>query len=209
MAEGRPDEAVDRWRAVLARRRTSPSAFWTQGRSRRPTRCSRPCASVIPRTPTRIVVQEFPNGDVDRHAERLLEVRLQARQLGVRTARKLDEQIEVRGLRVLTARRRTGDYRSELGAFLVQAGLYGGSDQALACLLALNALRVSEACGAYLADLALANGHHVVQIVGKGNQHAPIPLAPRTVRAIDAAVGEPSTLRPGRRNGLVAARPGG
>ena len=71
-----------------------------------------------------------------------------------------------------------------------QAGLSGGIDHALACLLALNALRVSEACGTDLSDLALANGHRVVRIVGKGNQPALIPLAPRTARAIDAAVGE-------------------
>lgn len=44
--------------------------------------------------------------------------------------------------------------------------------------------------GAELSDLALANGHRVVRIVGKGNQPALIPLAPRTARAIDAAVGE-------------------
>lgn len=43
---------------------------------------------------------------------------------------------------------RLGLDRSELGAFLVQAGLSGGNDHALACLLALNALRVSEACSA-------------------------------------------------------------
>jgi integrase/recombinase XerD len=49
---------------------------------------------------------------------------------------------------------------------------------------------VSEACGADLSDLALANGHRVVRVIGKGNQPALIPLAPRTSRAIDAAVGE-------------------
>ena len=60
----------------------------------------------------------------------------------------------------------------------------------LACLLALNALRISEACGADLWDLALANGHRTLRIVGKGNQPALIPLAPRTARAIDTSVGE-------------------
>jgi integrase/recombinase XerD len=49
---------------------------------------------------------------------------------------------------------RLGLDRSELGAFLVKAGLSGGNDHTLACLLALNALRVSEACGADLTDLA-------------------------------------------------------
>jgi integrase/recombinase XerD len=85
---------------------------------------------------------------------------------------------------------RLGLDRSEFGAFLVQAGLSGGNDHALACLLALNALRVSEACGADLSDLALANGHRVIRIMGKGNQPALIPLAPRTSRSIDTAVGE-------------------
>lgn len=85
---------------------------------------------------------------------------------------------------------RLGLDRSELGAFLVQAGLAGGNDHVLACLLGLNALRVSEACGADLDDLALANGHRTLRIVGKGNQPALIPLAPRTARAIDAAVGD-------------------
>ena len=38
--------------------------------------------------------------------------------------------------------------RNELGAFLVQSGLSGGRDHALASLLALNGLRISEALGA-------------------------------------------------------------
>jgi integrase/recombinase XerD len=98
--------------------------------------------------------------------------------------------VHVRRPKVSQESTRLGLDRSELGAFLVQAGLSGGNDHALACLLALNALRVSEAWGADLCDLALANGHRVVRIVGKGNQPALIPLAPRTSRAIDAAVGE-------------------
>jgi hypothetical protein len=77
-----------------------------------------------------------------------------------------------------------------------------GNDHVLACLLALNALRVSEACGADLCDLALVNGHRVVRIMGKGNQPALTPLAPRTSRAIDAAVGE-------RTDGPLLARANG
>jgi integrase/recombinase XerD len=98
--------------------------------------------------------------------------------------------VHVRRPKVSQESTRLGLDRTELGAFLVQAGLAGGNDHALACLLALNALRVSEACGADLSDLALANGHRVVRIIGKGNQPALIPLAPRTARAIDVAVGE-------------------
>ena len=98
--------------------------------------------------------------------------------------------VHVRRPKVSQESTRLGLDRSELGAFLVQAGLSGGNDHALACLLALNALRASEACGADLSDLALANGHRVVRIVGKRNRPALIPLAPRTSRAIDIAVGE-------------------
>ena len=98
--------------------------------------------------------------------------------------------VHVRRPKVSQESTRLGLDRTELGAFLVQAGLSGGNDHVLACLLALNALRVSEACSADLSDLALANGHRTLRIVGKGNQPALIPLAPRTIRAIDTAVGE-------------------
>jgi integrase/recombinase XerD len=98
--------------------------------------------------------------------------------------------VHVRRPKISQESTRLGLDRSELGAFLVQAGLAGGNDHVLACLLALNALRISEACGADLCDLALANGHRTLRIVGKGNQPALIPLAPRTARAIDTSVGE-------------------
>jgi integrase/recombinase XerD len=48
--------------------------------------------------------------------------------------------------------------RNELGAFLVQAGLSNDRDHALACLLALNGLRVSEALGCDIVDLGLERG---------------------------------------------------
>ena len=98
--------------------------------------------------------------------------------------------VHVRRPKVSQESTRLGLDRTELGAFLVQAGLSGGNDHVLACLLALNALRVSEACSADLSDLALANGHRTLRIVGKGNQPALIPLAPRTTRAIDTVVAE-------------------
>jgi integrase len=90
--------------------------------------------------------------------------------------------VHVRRPKISQESTRLGLDRTEVGAFLAQAGLSGGNDHVLACLLALNALRASEACGADLADLALANGHRVLRIVGKGNQPALIPLAPRTTR---------------------------
>lgn len=76
----------------------------------------------------------------------------------------------VRRPRICQESARLGLDRSELGAYLVQAGLAGGNDHVLACLLALNALRGSEACSAELSDLALANGHRTVRILGKGAQ---------------------------------------
>jgi integrase/recombinase XerD len=80
--------------------------------------------------------------------------------------------------------------RNELGAFLVQAGLSTPRDHALAVLLAMNGLRVSEACNANIEDLASGRGHRTLTVLRKGGWHELIPLAPRTARAIDLAVAE-------------------
>ena len=80
--------------------------------------------------------------------------------------------------------------RNELGAFLVQAGL--GRDHALASLLALNGLRISEALGADIGNLDFERGHRTL-ILRKGGKHAVIPLAPRTSRALDLYIGERMT----------------
>jgi integrase/recombinase XerD len=80
--------------------------------------------------------------------------------------------------------------RNELGAFLVQAGLSGARDHALACLLALNGLRVSEAIGTDVDDLGLERGHHTLRIVRKGGNTVIVPLAPRTARTVYLAIGE-------------------
>lgn len=79
--------------------------------------------------------------------------------------------------------------RSELGALLHVAERARRSEYALVCLMGLNGLRVSEACGAQIKDLGVHRGHRTLQIVGKGNKPALIPLAPRTCRAIDRAIG--------------------
>jgi integrase/recombinase XerD len=84
----------------------------------------------------------------------------------------------------------TGLDRNEVGAMLVAAGLASARDHALISVLALNGLRVSEAIGADIEDLGLERGHGTLTIVRKGGKVVTIPLAPRTARAIDLAVGE-------------------
>jgi integrase/recombinase XerD len=72
-------------------------------------------------------------------------------------------------------------------ALLVAAGLGAPAGHALISLLALNGLRVSEATGANIEDLGVECGHRTLAITCKV---VTIPLAPRTARAIDLAVGE-------------------
>jgi len=80
--------------------------------------------------------------------------------------------------------------RSELGVFLFTAEQYDREYAALAVLLGLNGLRVSEACATNVEDLGLERNHRTLGILGKGNKPATIPLVPRTARTIDLAVGE-------------------
>jgi integrase/recombinase XerD len=80
--------------------------------------------------------------------------------------------------------------RNELGALLVAAGLGPPAEHALVSPLALNGLRVSEATGADIEQLGLERGHRTLTITRKGGKVVTIPLAPRTARAIDLAVGE-------------------
>jgi integrase/recombinase XerD len=80
--------------------------------------------------------------------------------------------------------------RNELGALLVAAGLGPSAEHALISLLALNGLRVSEATGADIEHLGLERGHRTLTITRKGGKVVTIPLAPRTARAIDLAIGE-------------------
>jgi integrase/recombinase XerD len=80
--------------------------------------------------------------------------------------------------------------RNELGMFLVRAGLAGGRDHALACLLALNGLRISEALNADIEAFGVERGHRTLTITRKGGKIVTIPLAARTARAIDLCLGE-------------------
>ncbi len=78
--------------------------------------------------------------------------------------------------------------RHELADWLNAAEHTGGPVYALACLLLLNGLRVSEVCGIDIDDLAEERWHHTVTIHGKGDKDATIPLAPRTRAAVEQAV---------------------
>jgi integrase/recombinase XerD len=80
--------------------------------------------------------------------------------------------------------------RNEVGALLVAAGPGPAADHALISLLALNGLRVSEAIGADIEALGVERGHRTLTIVRKGGRTVTIPLAPRTARAVDLAIGE-------------------
>jgi len=84
----------------------------------------------------------------------------------------------------------TGLDRNELGALLVAAGLGSAVEHALISLLALNGLRVSEATGADIEAMGTERGHRTLVITRKGGKVVTIPLAPRTARAIDLAIGE-------------------
>jgi integrase len=83
--------------------------------------------------------------------------------------------------------------RSELARFLFAAERFGATHAALAVLLGLNGLRVSEACSARIEDLAVERGHRTLRIVGKGDKPAVVPLVPRTARTLDLAIGERSS----------------
>jgi site-specific recombinase XerD len=92
--------------------------------------------------------------------------------------------------------------RGELARLLFTAERFNHAHAALAVLLGLNGLRVSEACGANIEDMCMERGHRVLRIVGKGHKPALIPLVPRTARTIDLAVGE-------RREGPILRRQDG
>ena len=83
-----------------------------------------------------------------------------------------------------------GPDRTQLGTFLFTAERFDRDHAALAALLGLHGLRVSEACATNIEDLAFERGHRTLRIIGKGNKPAVIPLVPRAARTIDLAVGE-------------------
>jgi site-specific recombinase XerD len=90
---------------------------------------------------------------------------------------------KVRRPRVSAGSPRLGLDRDELNRFLAAAS--EPRDSALAHLLALNGLRISEALGADVTDLGHARGHRTLALTRKGGQAAAAPLVPRTGEAID------------------------
>jgi len=56
--------------------------------------------------------------------------------------------------------------------------------------LALNELPISEALGADIEDLGLQRGHRTLTVLRKGGKVVTMPLAARTARAVDLAIGE-------------------
>jgi integrase/recombinase XerD len=69
---------------------------------------------------------------------------------------------------------------SKFGQFLFTAERVDRAHAALAALPGLNGLRVSEACDTNIGDLDFDRRHRTLQIIGKGNKPAVIPLVPRT-----------------------------
>ena len=98
--------------------------------------------------------------------------------------------VHVRRPRVDYESHAVGLDRNEVGALLVAAGLSGPRDHALISLLALNGLRVSEAIGVNIEHLGLERGHRTMVITRKGGKVVTVPMAPRTARAMDLAIGE-------------------
>jgi integrase len=78
----------------------------------------------------------------------------------------------------------------ELSAFIVQGAAAGPLEHALACLLGLLGLRVSEACGIDVEDIATERGRRIVTVLGKGAKLAVLPMPPRVARAVDLAAGD-------------------
>ncbi|MGA8725202.1 MAG: tyrosine-type recombinase/integrase [Acidimicrobiales bacterium] len=82
--------------------------------------------------------------------------------------------------------------RQQFGTFLFTAERFDRDHAALAVLLGLNGLRVSEACGTSVEDIAFDHGHRTLRVLGKGNKPAVVPLVPRAARTLDLVIGERS-----------------
>lgn len=80
---------------------------------------------------------------------------------------------------------RLGLDRDQVAKLLDCADSSGRRDHALVCLLALSGLRISEALGADVQDLAHQRGHRTIKLRRKGGKSQTVALAPRTAAAVD------------------------
>ncbi len=100
----------------------------------------------------------------------------------------------------------------QLRRLLETAGQHSPEADAMVCLMAFNGLRVAEVCRADVEDLeTLPGGGQVLQVRGKGDKLASVPLNARTeaavARNIQGRVSGPLLRRPAdrrRRAGTVA-----
>ena len=83
--------------------------------------------------------------------------------------------------------------QNDVRRFIAAADEAGGDRQVLAMLLALNGLRVSEACSIDVEEFGMEKGHRTVRIKRKGGKVVTLPLPVPTVRAIDRLVGTRSS----------------
>jgi integrase/recombinase XerD len=84
--------------------------------------------------------------------------------------------------------RRTVLHPLEFAAVLTAARQHSNTAHALAALLGMLGLRVSEACQAQVTDLQYTGGYQVLHVLGKGSKPADIPLPIPVLRAVQAAV---------------------
>lgn len=78
--------------------------------------------------------------------------------------------------------------RMELSRFISLARAAGPRQYALASLLGLLGLRVSEALNLDVEDMGMSRGHRTLKILGKGSKLAFLPMPPPVGRAVDQAV---------------------
>jgi integrase/recombinase XerD len=91
----------------------------------------------------------------------------------------------VRRPRVSDESPRLGVDRAEMRALLDVAQESGPRDHALACLLGLSGLRITETLSADVSDLAHERGHRTLKLRRKGGKRQTVALAPRTAAALD------------------------
>ena len=106
--------------------------------------------------------------------------------------------------RAVESQRRTVLHPLEFAAVLTAARRHSAAAHALAALLGMLGLRVSEACGVHVTDLQYAGGYEVLHVLVKGAKPATIPLPIPVLRAVGRP---PPAGRPGRSGSPLPASP--